>query len=718
MANLRRVLVLILILISGKIYSQSYLFEYNGNYKYFIGNAEPDANWRKTDFDDTTWTPGYCGIGYGDIGGYDSTFIDTATSIYLRIKFYVTDKAAIIKLNYLVDFDDAFVAYLNDTEIVRVNLGKPKEFIPHDRQADRAHETYLNRKFTYIPLRGYFIDSATLSKCLLNGINVLSVQVHNDSVKGSDLSFVSSLFDLTNEPFSFYDAKDQCIKQTPLDSSNLPIVMINTDGYGLPKDHVKYNAHMGVIYNGKDKINRITDTCTDFNGKILLEIRGQISRDVPKKSYGVTTLDSTGKEKNVKLIGMPKDNDWILYGPILDKSLIRNDLAMKLGRKQGHYEPRMRNCELVLDGECLGLYALMENIKRDSSRVNVSKLKPLSTDITGGYIVKFDKPNNTSLQWVYPKKDSITAGQKSYITNYVNSYFAILNKPELIDVNNGFRKYIDAQSLLDYMIINELIKNCDSYLNSTFLYKNIDGADGKLKFGPLWDNDLAFGNGPWQSGGLTYGWQFEVNQNLGIKKALSDTVFANEFADEWFALRDTGFLQTDQLMNLIDTLTNNIKEARLRNYSIWQTVDKDIWSTWNFTNFNRSTSYEGDTAKMKNWLRLRLAWIDANISKIYYKLPVGISTNIAGTDEYNAYPNPFSDQIRVELIVNEPGTFSFETVDLFGRVVVLSNNVKLTSGYYGITLENGKLNTLSPGIYILIIRHNGNIVHQEKMIKE
>jgi hypothetical protein len=181
MKILPKLLVLITIVLSTNAYSQNFFFGYNGNYKYFVGKTEPDSNWRKSDFDDSAWLQGYCGIGYGH--GFDSTLIDTTTSVYLRIKFDVTNKAAYKELNYLVDFDDAFAAYLNGTEIVRVYLGKPNQFIPHDQLADRSHEPIFDRYYNS-PVIGYYLDSATLSKCLLEGSNVLSVQIHNDSLKG------------------------------------------------------------------------------------------------------------------------------------------------------------------------------------------------------------------------------------------------------------------------------------------------------------------------------------------------------------------------------------------------------------------------------------------------------------------------------------------------------------------------------------------------------
>jgi hypothetical protein len=172
-------------------------------------------------------------------------------------------------------------------------------------------------------------------------------------------------------------------------------------------------------------------------------------------------------------------------------------------------------------------------------------------------------------------------------------------------------------------------------------------------------------------------------------------------------------------MNLIDSLTNNIKEARIRNFNIWPLLDVDIWATWGFQGINYATTYEGDTANMKNWLRQRLTWIDNNISKIYYKPPTSISTTFAdATDNYTVFPNPFSNQIRVSFDGSKQGLYTFETLDIFGRKVIISDNVKLDGGFYEIVLEKEKISRLSPGLYIFTIRNNGIMVHQEKLVKQ
>ncbi|SVD62424.1 uncharacterized protein METZ01_LOCUS415278, partial [marine metagenome] len=106
-----------------------------------------------------------------------------------------------------------------------------------------------------------------------------------------------------------------------LTSSNLPIIVIDTYGETIPNEP-KISAHMGIIYNGAEEINYLTDPFNHYNDNIGIEIRGHSSQNFPKKSYGIETRDSEGENLNISLFGMPEENDWVLYAPYSDKSLM------------------------------------------------------------------------------------------------------------------------------------------------------------------------------------------------------------------------------------------------------------------------------------------------------------------------------------------------------------------------------------------------------------
>src|SRR5690606_40827482 len=131
--------------------------------------------------------------------------------------------------------------------------------------------------------------------------------------------------------------------------SNLPIVLINTNGQDI-LDDPKIMADMSIIDNGPGEINHINDEPTDYDGKIGIEIRGSSSQMFPKKQYGIELWDEAGEGIDATILGMPEEEDWVLFAPYNDKSLIRDAIAYKLARDMGQYASRQRFCEMVLNG--------------------------------------------------------------------------------------------------------------------------------------------------------------------------------------------------------------------------------------------------------------------------------------------------------------------------------------------------------------------------------
>ncbi len=222
-------------------------------------------------------------------------------------------------------------------------------------------------------------------------------------------------------------------------TTNLPIVIINTYGVAIP-DEPKIDGYMGIIDNGPGNINNQYDPPNDYDGYIGIEVRGQSSQMFPKKSYGFETRDEQGENLDVSLLGMPEENDWILYAPYSDKSMLRNFMTFYMGSKLDPYCTRLAYCEVIVNNDYKGVYILMEKIKKDENRVNIATLNPedISGDeLTGGYIVKVDKidpdfvygidgwksiptppyPNamNITFQYYYPKAEDLVQLQSNYI---------------------------------------------------------------------------------------------------------------------------------------------------------------------------------------------------------------------------------------------------------------------------------------------------------------
>ncbi len=146
-------------------------------------------------------------------------------------------------------------------------------------------------------------------------------------------------------------------------TSNLPIVIIHTNGQEIPDDP-KIEGHMSIVDNGPGNLNNQYDEPNGYDGFIGIETRGQSTQMFPKKAYGFETRDEEGENLDVSLLGMPEENDWILYAPYSDKSMLRNFITFYMGSKLDVYCSRMAFCEVIVNNDYRGVYILMEKIKK------------------------------------------------------------------------------------------------------------------------------------------------------------------------------------------------------------------------------------------------------------------------------------------------------------------------------------------------------------------
>lgn len=506
-----------------------------------------------------------------------------------------------------------------------------------------------------------------------------------------------------------------------LKSSNLPILSINTYDQTIP-DEPKVTAEMGLIYNGEGQRNLLTDPFNEYKGLIGIELRGSTSLLLfDKKSYGLETRDSFGENRNVSLLGMPEENDWVLHGPYSDKSLMRNALAYEMGGEIMEYAPRSRFVELVINDDYEGVYLLTEKIKRDKNRVAISKLKATTTsgdELTGGYLLEINKiidlgldgftsayppiPGNFQeifFQYRYPKPEDINAAQQNYIQEYINDIEAVLASRNYADSMDGYWKYLDVNTFVDFFLINELVKNVDSYRLSTFLYKDRNSIDPRLKIGPIWDFNLAFGNYDYCGTGSPEGWVKDFNSicpgdNWVIPfwwdKLWKDKKFRVALRARWQELREEEWSDA-RLLGRIDSLELLLEEGQERNFERWAVLGEYIWP-----NLFVGESYEAEVNYLRGWLIDRIAWIEGEMEDI-------VEEKYVEEDFFptRAFPNPFYDQIIFEFYLRKSDRYHLRIFNAQGKLISEHLSDQHPNGLN--TLEfNAAL--LSPGIYFFQAR--------------
>jgi subtilisin-like proprotein convertase family protein len=415
-----------------------------------------------------------------------------------------------------------------------------------------------------------------------------------------------------------------------LQETKLPIIVINTKGADIP-DSPRITASMGIIAK---QINTLKDPYNDFNGVVSIETRGSSSQNYSKKSFLFSTVDQSNKKIDKKLLGLPAEKDWILYAPYSDKSLIRNYLSYELYRSMGHYAPRTKFVELVINGEYQGVYVLTEKIKRDENRVKIAKQEPKEihdNHISGGYIFKIDRVHDVSQGWYssipaafgsnkkifynyyYPHDSDLSVKQKNYIRSFMDGFETTLISQ---DGTEKALTYIDEKCFIDFFLINEFSKNVDSYKLSTFLYKDRDSIDKRLHIGPIWDYDLAWKNANYGTGNSVEGWQYQSVDTvfpipLWWEKLMQDRTFRLAVKQRWQELRKTT-LSTNAINSLIDNTTRELSTSVDRNFKKWPLLGSQV----GMNPEPLPKDYSGEIEQLKNWVKERGAWMDEQIAQL------------------------------------------------------------------------------------------------------
>ena len=457
--------------------------------------------------------------------------------------------------------------------------------------------------------------------------------------------------------------------------SNLPIVIITTDKnpstgqpYEIPDDP-KVLATMKIIYRTDGSRNYLTDqtdtTFLNYNGRIGIEIRGSSSQALTKKPYGLTTLAADNVTTNsVKILGMPKENDWVLNSLAFDPSLMRDYLSYELSRNMGNYAARGVYCEVVINGDYKGLYIFMEKLKVDDGRINITKMSKTDNTgslVTGGYVTKCDKTTGgDTVAWNIPYADFIHENPKpSEITSQQNTYiynqFVSLKNTATASnasISNGFPSIIDIPTFVDFMIMNELSSNADGYQFSTYFHKD---RNGKLRAGPLWDFNLTYGNDLFDWGydrSHTDVWQFNDGGNTGArfwKNLFDNATFKCYLSKRWMELTGTNQpLNYSIISKQIDATVAKITEAAGREQSRWYTIG------------NHATQI----SSMKSWLQTRISWLTTNLSNYQTCANVTVPALVISKINYN--PTPSGDVLSDSLEFIEITNNSNASVNLTG----------------------------------------------------
>lgn len=431
-------------------------------------------------------------------------------------------------------------------------------------------------------------------------------------------------------------------------SSNIPIVVIDSFEHDINAEsghegdrpifprRLVYAAVIDAPTGGRASMG---DTPA-FSGRGGMKVRGNSSQILPKKQYSLETWDEDDLDREVALLGMPAESDWVLHAPYGDKALMRNHLAYEWSNDLGHYAPRTRHVELFFNwndaelsmDDYAGVYLLVEKIKRASARVDIAKLEPTDVaepEVSGGYIVKVDVPDadespfrtamGTPGDWtgfihVYPDDERIVPEQHEWLLAYLDELEAVLYGPTFDDATGGWRELADEASFVHYHLLTEALKNADSYYASRYMHKD---RDGPLAAGPVWDWNVSFGGTTDWNTENTAGWLHEQVGPFWFDRMFEGDAFRQAWIDRWTAVR-ADVLATDRLVADVDATAALLEEAQQRNFARWPILGEVIEELphLNPAGYDERDTYAKEVDYLRGWLVERLEWIDANLDQL------------------------------------------------------------------------------------------------------
>lgn len=377
--------------------------------------------------------------------------------------------------------------------------------------------------------------------------------------------------------------------------TGLPILWIETEGREEIVSTEDYlNAHFRLV---EDVCSPSAGAITEADGHI--RGRGNSTWNAPKRPYRLKFDEKVG------FLGEAKDKSWVLLANYFDKTVLRNSTAFYLSEISNlDYTPRFHFVEVMLNGQYCGTYQLGDHLKISQNRVNVGD---------DGFLLEIDERADESdvifhlsyiAQPVVIKDPDVEVGDDNY--NYVKDYVATaeaaLFSENFTDPDEGWQKYMDMDSFVDWYLINEIAKNTDAMFVSS-CYMNLKRG-GKLKMGPIWDFDIAFGNVNYNDNCHPEGLCIRIVS--WFDRLFQDPAFATKAKERFMYFYN-------RLPDIMDDINSNASYLR---YSVMENNYK--WGTlYNYTwpNYDIWGCYQNEIQHLKNWIQQRFEWLKSEFDK-------------------------------------------------------------------------------------------------------
>ena len=391
----------------------------------------------------------------------------------------------------------------------------------------------------------------------------------------------------------------------PLDFTGLPILYVDTQGSEINSKDDYIEGSVSII--GSNDFPDLSSTEMKIKGRgNSTWWQGGIGRpDNMKKPYQIKFGDKT------KVLNMPKDKKWVLLAEISDISLIRNKIVREIANMGSFdYVPQSEYTELFINNKHAGTYLIGQKVEESKNRVNIGDdgyLVEIDTDAHGR--IEEDDVYFRSNVWSSHYKDGVfnikepsldfDSEKFNLIKGHINSFEDALFGDNFKDPDIGYRSFIDLPSFIDWFLVNEISKNQDAASFSSIYFNYIPGE--KIKMGPIWDFDLAFGNVNYSNAENPEG--FWIKDNLWYKRMFEDPYF-KQMVQERFDYYNNNL---SLILSKISGFETYLSKSQKKNFELYPSLldpNSEVWPVP-----ARFDNHHGYVEYLKAWLDTRMEWL-------------------------------------------------------------------------------------------------------------
>ena len=399
---------------------------------------------------------------------------------------------------------------------------------------------------------------------------------------------VNDFTDILNYEVKTADGKSGQYEVDMTYFTGLPVIYLETSN-GVEIDSKEEYFEGSISIDGGRYFSDFTSTSMKIRG------RGNSTWGIhPKKPFQLKFGDKT------EMLGMPEDKKWIFLAEFSDKALIRNTIAFEMGYLSTlDYTPQSVFAEVVINGNYNGVYNISQKVEESDNRVILGDT---------GYLLEIDQLERLDPDDVYFRTNKFLINIKepeteynstefNYVNDLINEFENVLMGADFADPDIGYAKYIDVDSFIDWYLISEIVKNQDSKSFSSIFLNVIPGE--KIKMGPLWDFDLAFGNVDYSE--CEYPTGFWVKYHAWYDRLFQDEVFVEKVKERFLYYREN----QSYILEKIDDYANQLKWSQYENDKKWDLFGNYVWPNPVFFD-----THEAEVDHLKEWYNERMDWLD------------------------------------------------------------------------------------------------------------